>query len=62
MTAPTDIETCARQLAALRAAARYRNPATGRRHFCHNSLYRAAYVRGIRELRDRLRELSVGAA
>lgn len=44
-----------RQLAALRAAARYRNPETGRRHFAHIMPYRPHFVTGILELRRLLR-------
>ena len=42
-------------LSAFRAAARYRNQETGRRHFAHDPTFRAAFVRRIVELRAALR-------
>ena len=50
-----DDEQYRRQLLALRESARYRNPETGRRHYCHDRLYRAAFIRGILQLRAALR-------
>jgi hypothetical protein len=60
--APVDTETPnatredrLRYLAVLRAAVRYRNPSTGRRHFCHSMPYRPHYLRRLLELRAVLR-------
>ena len=50
---PTDM--LERQLLANRKAVRYRNPETGKRHYCHYDLFRAAFIRDIRGLRDELR-------
>lgn len=46
-----------RRLFALRQAARYRHPTTGARHFAHDKVYRAAFVRGILEHRAAIRRL-----
>ena len=46
---PTDM--LERQLAAYRAAARYRHPVTRRRHFAHLPLYRASFVISILAMR-----------
>jgi hypothetical protein len=61
-TVPVDTETPTatredrlRYLAVLRAAIRYRNHATGRRHFCHLMPYRPHYLRRLLELRAVLR-------
>jgi hypothetical protein len=60
--APVDTETPnatredrLRYLAVLRAAVRYRNPSTGRRHFCHSMPYRPHYLRRLLELRTVLK-------
>jgi hypothetical protein len=60
--APLDTETPnatredrLRYLEILRAAIRYRNPSTGRRHFCHGLPYRPLYLRRLLELRALLR-------
>lgn len=45
-----------RQLAANRSAARFRNRATGQRHFCHEKTFRAAFVEDIVALRRAIRE------
>jgi hypothetical protein len=57
-SAPADTETPnatredrLRYLGVLRAAVRYRNPSTGRRHFCHSMPYRPHYLRRLLELR-----------
>lgn len=59
---PTDM--LLRQMAANRAAARYRNPQTKRGHFAHLLPYRPHFVREIvemrRELRARAAELGRG--
>ena len=57
---PIDIEDMATDrlretLKALRNAVRYRNPETGRRHFCHGSEHRAVFADGIKQRRDELR-------
>ena len=44
-----------RKLNATRSAVRYRNPETKRRHFCHDSLYRAAYVKSLLNFRQLLK-------
>lgn len=49
-------EMLLRQQAALRGAARYRNPETGHRHFCHNSMYRSAFVIAVLAIRSELRK------
>lgn len=49
-TSRADME---RYLAVHRAAVRYRNPETGRRHFCHEPTFRWAFVRRVKELRAR---------
>jgi hypothetical protein len=58
LPAPLDTETPnatredrLRYLQILRAAVRYRNPSTGRRHFCHLMPYRPHYLRRLLELR-----------
>jgi hypothetical protein len=38
-----------------RKAARYRNPETGQRHFCHLKTFRAAFVKDMLAIRDELR-------
>jgi hypothetical protein len=60
--APLDTETPnatredrLRYLQILRAAVRYRNQSTGRRHFCHLMPYRPHYLRRLLELRAILR-------
>lgn len=40
-----------RRLAAMRAAVRYRNLQTGRKHYCHLGEHRARWAAGMRELR-----------
>lgn len=40
-----------------RAAARYRNPETGRRHFCHLMPFRPHFVRSIIEIREFLKSI-----
>lgn len=47
-------EMLERQLAANRAAARYRNPETRRRHFAHSMPYRPHFVREIISMRAEL--------
>ena len=54
---PTDM--LARQMTANRNAACYRNRETGARHFCHDSRYRAAFVRDILAIRKELRSRGV---
>lgn len=44
-----------RTLAVYRNATRYRHPVTGRRHYCHNPHFRAAFVRSILFLRQYIR-------
>lgn len=51
------LEGYRRRLFALRQAARYRHPTTGARHFAHDKVYRAAFVRGILEHRAAIRRL-----
>lgn len=55
------LEGLERRLAAGRAAARYRNPETGQRHFCHNPLYRASFVRSTLALRQAVRALKAAS-
>lgn len=50
---PTDM--LRRQLLANRLAVRYRNRETGLRHFCHDKLYRPAFVSDILAIRAELR-------
>lgn len=50
------LQAIQRRLDASRAAIRYRS-ADGRRHFCHDPIYRAAYVKTTLELRKLLRQL-----
>lgn len=45
------IEQAKHNLKMMRLAARYRRPETGRRHFCHDPLFRAAYVKDIFRMR-----------
>lgn len=54
---PTDM--LIRQQTANRKAIRYRNPETGWRHFCHDKLYRRAYVLDILAIRAELRKRGV---
>jgi hypothetical protein len=51
-------EMLKRQLAANRFAIRYRNPETGKRHFCHLPYftYKAAFLRDTLGLRAELRK------
>lgn len=50
---PTDM--LLRQQQANRNAARYRNPETGQRHFCHLPLFRWAFVIDMLLIRETLR-------
>jgi hypothetical protein len=50
-----------RQLGALRAAIRYRNPETGDRHFCHLQQYRAVFASGARVLHRLVRHMQAEA-
>jgi hypothetical protein len=50
---PTDM--LIRQQAANRNAARYRNPETKQRHFCHLPLFRSAFVLDMLAIRKELR-------
>jgi len=47
-------EMLERQQAANRAAARYRNPEIGFRHYAHDRLYRRFFVREMLEIRAEL--------
>ena len=47
-------EMLLRQLDALRRAIRYRNPETGKRHYCHVQYFRRPFANGVRELRAEL--------
>lgn len=50
---PTDM--LLRQLDANRRAARWRNPANGRRHYCHEPRYRRIFVVEMLAMRAELR-------
>lgn len=47
-------EMLLRQLDALRKAIHYRNPETGRRHYCHVQHFRKPFADGVREFRAEL--------
>jgi hypothetical protein len=51
---PTDM--LIRQQEANRKAVTYRNSETGRRHYCHYALFRAAFIRDILAIRKELRK------
>lgn len=51
----TSREDAQRYLAVFRAAAKFRHPETGRRHFSHDPTFRRHYVKRILELRAILR-------
>ena len=48
-----------RQLQANRAAIKYRNPETKRRHFCHLPLFKQAFLTDIKLLREAIREKTI---
>lgn len=48
-------EMLKRQMLANRNAVLGHNPETGKRHFCHERLFRAAFVRDILAIRRELR-------
>lgn len=52
----------ARQMDALRNAARFRNKETGARHFAHLPQFRKAFIRGIMAIRKVQRERMKGGA